>query len=111
MDAELERLLRVIVRQCDPVEVILFGSHARGDASLDSDLDLLVVMPDGTHRRDATGRIYQALAHVPDRIRAVDVVVTTPWLRDRERGLDGSVVSAAERDGRSIYRRPEPVHA
>ena len=111
MDAELERLLRAIVQECDPMEVVLFGSQARGDVSIDSDIDLLVVMPDGTHRRDTTGRIYRALAHVPDRARAVDIVVATPTLLGRERGLDGSVVSAAERDGCAVYRRPEPVHA
>ncbi|MEO2003680.1 MAG: nucleotidyltransferase domain-containing protein, partial [Candidatus Poribacteria bacterium] len=30
--------------------MILFGSHARGDADAASDVDLLVVMPEGTHR-------------------------------------------------------------
>jgi uncharacterized protein len=74
------------------MEVLLFGSQARRDASMEPDLDLLVVMPDGTHSRDTTGRIYRALADVPDRIRAVDVVVTTRALLERERGRDGSVV-------------------
>jgi len=30
---------------------MLFGSAARGDMHSDTDLDILVVMPDGTHRR------------------------------------------------------------
>jgi predicted nucleotidyltransferase len=33
-----------IVRAFHPAKIILFGSHARGDARADSDIDLLVVL-------------------------------------------------------------------
>ena len=36
-----------IVRAVDPLQVILFGSQARGDTHEWSDVDLLVVVPDG----------------------------------------------------------------
>ena len=39
-----------VVAACDPVEVILFGSVARGEDGPDSDLDLLVVL-DSVKRR------------------------------------------------------------
>ena len=42
---ELPEITRRIVKTSDPDKVILFGSHARGDASPDSDLDLLVIAP------------------------------------------------------------------
>ncbi len=32
-----------------PVEMILFGSYARGEATWDSDIDLLVILPQLTH--------------------------------------------------------------
>jgi uncharacterized protein len=41
----IEQMVRRIVEQFHPERVILFGSHARGDAGPDSDVDLLVVMP------------------------------------------------------------------
>jgi predicted nucleotidyltransferase len=41
-------LLDRIIRACDPFEVWLFGSRARGHARADSDWDLLVVVPDDT---------------------------------------------------------------
>jgi predicted nucleotidyltransferase len=40
---ELQQMVDVIVREVDPETVILFGSHARGDARPDSDVDLMVV--------------------------------------------------------------------
>ncbi len=39
-------LLDAVVAYFNPRRVILFGSHARGDAGLDSDYDLLVVTDD-----------------------------------------------------------------
>ena len=40
-----------VVEEFAPQRVILFGSHARGDATPDSDVDLLVIMP--TKKSDA----------------------------------------------------------
>ena len=38
----------------NPVKIILFGSYARGTSNRDNDIDLMVIMPDGTDIR-ATG--------------------------------------------------------
>lgn len=42
---EMQAVTRRIAREFRPDRVILFGSHARGTAGEDSDVDLLVVMP------------------------------------------------------------------
>lgn len=34
-----------ILRTTDPDRIIVFGSHARGDAGPESDLDILIVAP------------------------------------------------------------------
>ena len=39
----INHLVQAIVREVDPETVILFGSHARGDARPDSDVDLMVI--------------------------------------------------------------------
>ena len=50
-DQELvDELVRRIVAGARPLRIILFGSAARGAMGPDSDLDVLVVMPDGTDR-------------------------------------------------------------
>ncbi|HSH59558.1 MAG TPA: nucleotidyltransferase domain-containing protein [Acidimicrobiales bacterium] len=45
--------------ECDPLQVILFGSVARGDDGPDSDLDLLVVLPkvEQSERHELMGRL------------------------------------------------------
>ena len=42
-EAKIQEVVRRIVAGYDPDQIILFGSYARGTATDDSDLDLLVV--------------------------------------------------------------------
>ena len=42
-DALLRQMVKTIVDEVDPEQVILFGSRARGDAAADSDVDFVVV--------------------------------------------------------------------
>ena len=42
--ATIEAVAQLIAERFDPVQVILFGSHARGNAGSHSDIDLLVVL-------------------------------------------------------------------
>ena len=44
----LDDLVRRIVEVAHPRQIILFGSAARGDMGPQSDIDVLVVVPDGT---------------------------------------------------------------
>ncbi len=46
LDEWVPEVVTDIVTACDPLQVILFGSVARGDHGPDSDLDVLVVLPD-----------------------------------------------------------------
>jgi predicted nucleotidyltransferase len=41
--AEIDALVRRIVERIQPEKVILFGSYAKGTATINSDLDLLVI--------------------------------------------------------------------
>ncbi len=43
-DAVLEQVTRTIVERFHPKRIVLFGSHARGDAGSDSDLDVFIEM-------------------------------------------------------------------
>ena len=47
----LPELVQQIVEAVQPFRIVLFGSAARGHLQPETDIDLLVVMPEGTHRR------------------------------------------------------------
>lgn len=92
-----------VVERFDPLKVILFGSRARGDARPHSDVDLLVVMPDGTDdERRVTVEIRRLLRDMPV---AKDVVVTTPEEIERRGDLVGTVLRPALREGKILYER------
>ncbi|MGH7466991.1 MAG: nucleotidyltransferase domain-containing protein [Longimicrobiales bacterium] len=98
----IDDAVRRIVHQFDPDQVILFGSYARGEADRDSDLDLLVVLPQVSSRRDVRVAIRLALDDIG---LPKDVLVYTPQEMERSRDLPGSVVRAALTEGIVLYER------
>ena len=56
----------------ESAQIILFGSHARGDARTDSDLDFLVIEPEVDNRRAESVRLRRELRGLGV---AADVVV------------------------------------
>ena len=99
---EIQRIVRRIVREFHPERVILFGSHARGEAGPDSDVDLLVVMPlEGLkHKKQVEIRVALHDIRIPK-----DIIVTTPedfaWRKD----VVGTVEYPAVREGKVLYAR------
>ena len=56
-----ERLTRAAPELLD---TLLFGSRARGEARPDSDVDLVLVLPDGADRTETLLRVRRALRHL-----------------------------------------------
>jgi uncharacterized protein len=56
---ELDRVVRRLVEEFDPVAVYLFGSRARGDAGEDSDYDLMLVLADDNERVRSREDVWQ----------------------------------------------------
>ena len=77
--------------------VILFGSHARGDARPDSDLDFLVVEPRVADHRAETVRLHHVLQ--PMRVPA-DVLVTSDAIFEEWHDTPGAVIYEAATEGR-----------
>lgn len=97
----LDEVVRRILEVAQPKRVILFGSAARGAIGRDSDLDILVIMPDGILRRRTSQSIYRRLAGLG---RPKDVVVVTES-DVREHGTNPSlVIFPALREGKELYR-------
>ena len=98
--ATIGRMVKRIVKKFAPEQVILFGSHARGNAGRDSDVDLLVVMKFEGSARDKGLEIVQALH---DLLVSVDVIVSSPgdfaWRKD----VVGTIEWPAAREGKVLY--------
>jgi predicted nucleotidyltransferase len=97
----LRTLVSGIVETVHPRRIVLFGSAARGQMGPHSDLDVLVVMPNGTHRRETAMRLYSALGRLG---WAADFIVVTE--EDvRQYGQEPSlVICPALEEGRELYR-------
>ena len=94
--------VRRIGERFDPERIILFGSHALGNAGPDSDADLLVIMRVTGSRREQAVRIDLALAGIPI---PIDVLVVTPEDVEKYRDCNGAIICEAVREGKVVYER------
>lgn len=101
-DEQIREMTDRIVRQFAPDKIILFGSHARGDAGPDSDVDLLVVMPLSGSRREKAIEIGVALHDIR---LPKDVIVTTPEEFEWRKDTIGTIEQPAWQEGRVLYAR------
>ncbi|NDJ18346.1 nucleotidyltransferase domain-containing protein [Myxacorys almedinensis] len=96
----IAELVQRIVAVANPVRIILFGSAAREEMTPDSDLDVLVVVPEGQHRRRTAGKIYMNLIGFGT---PVDVVVATEDDLQRYGDNFSLVYYPVLREGKEVY--------
>ena len=89
-----------IVRGFRPEQIILYGSHARGEAHRHSDVDLLVVFSECADKRKAAIEIRRVLKDMPV---PKDIIVSTPEELERKRDWIGSVLRYAQQEGMKLY--------
>jgi predicted nucleotidyltransferase len=98
--SKIEHIVQRIVEESEPLRIIIFGSTVRGEAGTDSDVDILVVMPEGVHRRRTAQNLYRKIrdAGIP-----FDILVATPQDLERHGDNSGLVYRAALREGMEVY--------
>ncbi len=105
-DDMLLQMAEVIVGEVEPERIVLFGSHARGDARPDSDVDLLVIeqKPFGKlrSRRREAAQLWRALARFPV---SKDIVVYSQEEADAWKDSPGHILGQALREGKVLYQR------
>ena len=83
VQAQIDRMVKRIVKKFHPEKIILFGSQTRGDAGPDSDVDVLVVMDFEGSKLD---KMVDLQGAADDSAVPVDILVTTPedfaWRKD-----------------------------
>ena len=97
-----EAVRRVVAAAHEPLQVILFGSYARGEATESSDLDLLVV-------ERVTPDTGEEMMRLQDAIGALDVGVDLLLYSladfEKRRNWCSTPVYWAAREGKVLYDR------
>jgi len=76
LEAWLMEGVRQLVQELRPQKVILFGSHAYGEPTADSDLDLLIVLP--TKEKSLAGRYRLVSPFFEPRRYPMDLIILSP---------------------------------
>ena len=102
-ESEIQTLVDKIAKRMEPEKIIIFGSYAKGTATLRSDLDLLIIKdtPLPMHARDADIR-----ALVAHRLVDVDVHVYTPEEVEEYRTEAFSFIDSVLKSGKLAYLNP-----
>jgi predicted nucleotidyltransferase len=101
-EAVLAEIVRRLVETVNPDRIVLFGSRARGDSRLDSDLDLLIVKDSVEPRHRRAIPAYRALRGlgVPK-----DIVWYTPEELAEWAGVVNHLAWRALNEGRVLYEK------
>ncbi|HZL49232.1 MAG TPA: nucleotidyltransferase domain-containing protein [Solirubrobacteraceae bacterium] len=99
-DAVIQEAGRRLLQAAPPrTRVILFGSHARGEAGEHSDLDFLVIEPEVEDVVKESVRLYRTL----DGLKVwADVIVRSEESVREWRDVYGTVINSALREGREL---------
>lgn len=91
-----------IIERFQPERIILFGSHARGDAGLDSDVDILVVIDMKGSKREKAIEIGRVLHDIPV---AKDILVSTTEEYEWRKDVTGTIEYPASHEGVILYAK------
>jgi uncharacterized protein len=101
---EIEQFGRKIGEEFGADKVVLFGSYARGTATVDSDIDLLVVAETTLPPSERYGAVRRLLADYP---ASFDIIVRTPEEYSRSRLVVNDIVYFADKCGRVLCERSD----
>jgi uncharacterized protein len=99
---QIEMVAMRLAEAAGAEQVILFGSHARGEANDASDVDLMIVAKSDLPRFKRSRALYGLLRPYPF---PMDLVVYTPEEVERGRQSPLSFVSMVLREGKTVYVR------
>lgn len=94
---------RLAAAASKPITVIVFGSYARGDATDDSDLDLVVVQPEFG---DKAGEYLRLKAAVGRMGVGVDLILFARPDFERRSLVPGTLPYWAKTEGKVLYDAP-----
>jgi uncharacterized protein len=97
-----EEMARRIRDEIHPERIVLFGSHARGEAGPGSDFDILIVAPSKQPRWRRTVPIYRLLAGMG---APKDIIWWTSEEVEEWREVRSHFINTALREGKVLYEK------
>jgi len=98
----IREVLERIKERFRPEKIILFGSYASGNATEESDLDVLIVAETDLPSNERFPAVSRLLADYP---AAFDIIFKTPEEYERTRGVVNHIVYFADKYGKVVYER------
>ena len=99
-EQDIHRVAKRLGRAAGAEQVILFGSYARGEATEDNDVDLLIIADSPLPRFKRSRSLYALLRPYPF---SLDLLVYTPQEIESGQQSPLSFVSTVLREGKTLY--------
>ena len=102
IETSLKEAVDRIIKRFNPEKIILFGSYAYGKPTMDSDIDLMIVMDtdEKPHKRAVLIRKALKDIGIPK-----DIIVKTPQEFERFKDIVGTVIYPAAHKGKLLYEK------
>lgn len=99
---KIRQIARKMAIAANAERVILFGSYARGEATEQSDLDLLLIANSDLPRFKRSRKLYRLFKPHPF---AMDIIIYTPQEIENGKKSEFSFVATVLKEGKTIYVR------
>jgi len=100
IEREIANITQQIIEKYKPDKIILFGSAARGELTLDSDADFLIIKK--TTPLYGSDRIRE-LSRLIDRNIAVDLLIYRPEEFDKRLRMGDPFLKSVMQEGKVLY--------
>jgi predicted nucleotidyltransferase len=101
-ESELKQIATRIGIAANAERVVLFGSHARGEANENSDVDLMIIADSNLPRFKRSRKLYTLLKPYPF---AMDLLVYTPQEVEKGKRSPVTFISMILKEGKTLYVR------
>ncbi|WP_263356845.1 nucleotidyltransferase domain-containing protein [Acidicapsa ligni] len=101
---KVDKAIRLAIEIARPSRIFLFGSWPSGKASIDSDLDIAVFLPDSSSQTagETEEKLLEALDEIP---LSIDLVMATESTVSDFRDSINSIFSLILREGKLVYEQ------
>ncbi len=108
--AQIDEIVRILVSECQPEKIILFGSYAQGTAREDSDLDLAIVKETDLPGFKRPVEFQKALRAEGRRwFFGMDILVFTPEEIETYKDSRASIIHEIVQTGKTLYESRQPA--